>query len=185
MGHIAEMTTWHFSFALELQDVDVDDAFDDFHSAGCDDALFSRRDDQEFVTFSRQAGTLEEAILSAIADLESVVGVAVTNISDRSLVTAEEIALRCGRSEESLHALIEQHRTANPFPSALGWIDDEPQKWEWSVVAKWFRRELGEYLRDPNAAMFAAIEDTLHARRSCGRLHPDQRRKISALLATD
>ena len=185
MGHNAEMTTWHFSFALELQDVDVEDAFDDLHSAGCDDALFSRRDDQEYVTFSRQAGTLEEAILTAIADLESVVGIAVIGISDESLVTAEEIALRSGRSEESLRPLIEQHRSANPFPSPLGWIDDEPQKWEWSVVAKWFRRELGEYLRDPNATMFAAIEDTLHARRSCGRLHPDQRRKISALFATD
>ena len=185
MGHNAEMTTWHFSFALELQDVDVDDAFDDLHSAGCHDALFSRRDDQEYVTFSRQAGTLEEAILTAIADLESVVGIAVTNISDSSLVTAEEIALRSGRSDSSLRPLIEQHRVARPFPSPLGWSDDELQEWEWSAVANWFIGELGEHLQDPNAAMFAAIEDTLHARRSCGRLLPDQRRKISALLATD
>ena len=185
MGHNAEMTTWHFSFALELQDVDVDAAFDDLHSAGCDDALFSRRDDQEFVTFSRQAETLEEAVLGAIAELESVGGIIVTDVFDQSLVTVEEIARRSGRSEELLRELIEQHRVARPFPSPLGWSDDELQEWEWSAVVKWFIGELGEHLRDPNAVMFAAIEDTLHARRSCGRLHPDQRRKISALLATD
>ena len=176
------MKTWHFRFTLESTGVRVDDVFDELHDAGCDDALFSSRDQTEFVRFARQAATLEEAVLTAISDLESVVRVKVSAICDASLVTLNEISCRTGESVESLSALMTESQPGAVFPSPLTWEDEEPQEWEWSRVAEWFANELGEQPRDPNAAVFAAISDTLDARRSCLRLAPDQRRRISQLL---
>ena len=184
MGNRPEMSTWNFRLTLEPTSVSVDEVFDKLQDAGCDDALFSSRDQREFVTFARRAPTLEEAVLTAIADLESVEGIKVAEIYDESLVTFNEIAHRAGKSVESMAALLGQQRTGAAFPSPLTWDDDEPQEWQWSRVAEWFANELGEHPRDPHSAVFAAFAATLSARRSCGRLSPDQRRKISGLLSS-
>lgn len=178
------MNTWNFRFTLEPTLVNIDDIFDQLHDAGCDDALFSSRDQQEFVTFARNAPTLEEAVLSAIADLESVDGIRVSAISDESLVTATETSKRTGKSFEEISVLIAGQRVGAAFPPPLTWENEDPQEWEWRQVAEWFINELGEHPRDPDAAVFAAISDTLDARRSCNRLAPNQRRRISRLLST-
>ena len=176
------MNTWHFRLRLDPQGSDIDDAFDALYEAGCDDALFAHRDDAEYATFSRAALTLEEAVLSAIADVERVGDITVTAIWDESPVTLDEIAVRSGRSVEAVTGLIERTDCDVPFPRPLTWLDEDSQQWQWSRVSDWFADRLGEQLNDPNAAVFTALTDTLRARASCAKLERPQQQRITALL---
>ncbi len=176
------MNTWHFRLRLDPQETDIDDAFDALHEAGCDDALFAHRDGAEYATFSRAAPTLEEAVFSAIADVERVGDIAVTAIWDESPVSLDEIAARSGRSVASVLGLIERTNDDVPFPNPLTWPDEDSQQWQWLKVRDWFADRLGEQLNDPNAAVFTALSDTLRARASCGKLNHDQQQRIAALL---
>jgi hypothetical protein len=53
---------------------DVERHLDELYEAGCDDATFGSIDGTQYADFARQAGTLSEAIASAIGDVESVDG---------------------------------------------------------------------------------------------------------------
>ncbi len=55
--------------------VELDDAdHDALHEAGCDDAVLGRVDDTYYLDFDREATSKVEAVLSAIEDIESVLG---------------------------------------------------------------------------------------------------------------
>lgn len=58
-----------------------------------------------YAEFDREGDTLADAILSAIADAESVPGIRVLRIEPDDFVTAAEIAERLGRSRESVRLL--------------------------------------------------------------------------------
>ena len=178
------MNTWRFRFTLDPQAATIDEVYDLLHEAGCDDALFSSSDGQEFATFARQADTLDAAVMSAITDVERVAGVTVAEVSDQALVKIEDIARLSARSVQSIERLIAGEDCEVEFPRPLTWNDDEIQEWELSRVAEWFATELGEELTDPNAPFFAALSDSLKARRSCRRLAPAQRKSVVALLDT-
>ena len=59
----------------------MDDAiFDALFEAGCDDALVGTNPDGDFLDFGRAAPTLEEAVASARAAVESVPGLRVLRV---------------------------------------------------------------------------------------------------------
>ena len=49
--------------------------------AGCDDALVGSSEGAQFLDFDREAGSIEKAVLSAVADVESVEDLSVTRLS--------------------------------------------------------------------------------------------------------
>lgn len=53
---------------------------DALYESGCDDALAGSADGAQYLDFTRTAQTIEEAIRSAIADVESVAGVTVVGV---------------------------------------------------------------------------------------------------------
>ncbi len=61
-----------YDFALILDGIRkvTDEAADRLFEAGCDDATISTRFDRVYVTFSRTAPSMKEAILSAIRDVK-------------------------------------------------------------------------------------------------------------------
>ena len=54
-----------------LDDSLIDAAFE----AGCDDAAIGRVDGIQYIDFDRESASLEQAIVSAVADLERIDGV--------------------------------------------------------------------------------------------------------------
>lgn len=91
------MTTQAFTLIVEGPDLQSDELVDDVHEAGCHDALVSRADGIQFVDFDREAGTLQAAVQTAVAALESITGIAVTHVADTGFVSMAEIATRSGR----------------------------------------------------------------------------------------
>ena len=63
------MKTYAFSVILTVADV-TDADCDTLYEAGCDDGLIVTRDRVTHIGFSREASSLEEAIRSAIADVQ-------------------------------------------------------------------------------------------------------------------
>ena len=73
---------------------------DRLFEAGCDDATAGSIDGVQYVDFDREAGALDDAILSAIDDLEKLEGVEVIRIADAGLASLADIAARAGRTRE-------------------------------------------------------------------------------------
>jgi hypothetical protein len=98
----------------------TDARLDALYEAGCDDATFSTRGELTFGEFDRDAPSLLEAVLSAIAAVESFSDGAfgeVLHIDPDDLVWASEIAQRTGRSRQSIDMLVRGQR--GPVTSQL------------------------------------------------------------------
>ncbi|WP_419553378.1 hypothetical protein [Candidatus Poriferisodalis sp.] len=76
------MTTQTFTLIVEGTDLQSDELVDDLFEAGCDDALISRASGIQFADFDRDADSLHEAVLSAIAELKSIAGITEVRLAD-------------------------------------------------------------------------------------------------------
>ena len=64
------MTTFAFSLRIKGVDIERDDYELPFYEGGCDDALLSVVNGMVFLDFDRDASSYEEAVTSAIHDVE-------------------------------------------------------------------------------------------------------------------
>ena len=172
------MRTWDFSLILSGIDAGAEHGFDSLWSACADEPLIGTYDGVSEVLFSREAETVEDAVLSAIADVERIDGVRVVGLRDESFWTLGDIAERSGRSLAEIRRVV-----GDPaFPSHLSDPDEPDPLWRAQEVIDWFREHEGESVTHPAAAVFTALADTLHARTSCGQLDSEQQRRIVGLL---
>lgn len=81
------MKTYEFDVVLKGLAVVADDQADALYAAGCDDGTPASRDGVAWVHFDRVAPSLEEAIRSAIAQIQSA-GLVVARVE----ITAEAAA---------------------------------------------------------------------------------------------
>ena len=135
------MSTHHFTLIVdgELQDESV---VNGLFESGCDDALVGSRDGVQFLDFDRDAASLGEAVLSAVADAQRVNGVQVVRVA--GLATLREIAERTGRRQKDVLLLVSGARGPGGFPSPITDPEDKYPLWRCSDVEHWFGNELGE-----------------------------------------
>jgi len=106
--------------------------------AGCDDGTISMRSGRPFITFSRRAESMKDAILSAIEDVRKAnIGVEVLRVDYCNLVTQADIARRINRSRQLVHQYMTGERGPGGFPSPICGIVDEVLLWQWCEVAYW------------------------------------------------
>lgn len=133
-----------YEFSLILTGVeDFSDQFADaMFEAGCDDALFGSRHQTIYADFSREADSLKEAILSAIADIRGAgVGAGVLSVDEGNLVTKAEIGRRIGRTRQMVHQYAMGTRGPGGFPPPACEISDGNPVWDWREVADWLSRQ--------------------------------------------
>ena len=75
------MPAFTFTLIVEGPDPQAAETIDALFEAGCDDALVGRSDGVQYLDFDREANCLEEAVLSAVSDIESVEGLEVVRIA--------------------------------------------------------------------------------------------------------
>jgi hypothetical protein len=129
-------------FALVLTGVPdlTDEVEGAIYSSGCDDATLSLRSGAAILTFSRQAPTLKDAILSAIRDVRNAgIGADVLRVDTCDLVTQSDIARRTGRKRQQIHQYIAGLRGPGGFPAPACQITDGKPLWYWCEVAYWLR----------------------------------------------
>ena len=179
------MRTWDFTLVLSGIDADEDAGFDALWAACADEPLIGTYDGVSEALFSRQAASVEDAVLSAIADVERIGGVQAVGLRDESFWTIADIAERSGRMPAEIHRLIGPdsiEESAPSFPGQISGASDPDPLWRAQDVIDWFRDQLGETLSNPAAEVLTALNDTLQARTSCGKLNQAQQQRIVALL---
>lgn len=82
------MTAHTFTLIVDGPDLQAGELVDEVFEAGCDDALIGRADGVQFADFDREAYTLEDAVLSAVAELESIAGVTAVRVAGDQLRAA-------------------------------------------------------------------------------------------------
>lgn len=138
------METYTFTLILDANPEQVDTSFEDaLFEAGCDDALLGTSEGVVHLDFDREAGSLVEAISSAINQVEGTNN-RVVRIEPNDLLTLSEIAQRSGRSAESIRLLAEGKRGAGNFPRPVRGTRKGPKLWEWVEVAKWLVNHITE-----------------------------------------
>jgi len=162
------MKTYTFTLVLSGFTELKEDLEDRLFESGCDDALLSFRDGIPYLDFDREAKSLQEAILSAINNVEGTgISARVIRVEPDELVTASEIADRTGRSRESIRLLAAGKRGKGSFPPPLRGMKSRTRLWRWAEVAIWFAEGEGD-LTDPpvdEAHTIAAINGALELRR--------------------
>ena len=86
------MALYHFTLTLSGVTADTDGLEDALFAAGCSDALVCFYGTAVYLEFDRESGSLAQAVLSAIADIESSpLGARVASV-DSTLVGLSDIA---------------------------------------------------------------------------------------------
>lgn len=175
------MTTHGFTLIVEGVDINEPDVFDALYEAGCDDALIGTTSGIPVMDFSREAASLDEAILSAIMDAESVAGLQVVRIADLDLVSMSEIAERIGRSRECVRLWVTGARGPGGFPSPVNDPDSRYRFWRWSDVSDWLSRVLNGMPRSSEDHVRGAINAMLELRHNLRQLDPKDRPDLRTL----
>lgn len=170
------MTTYQFTLIVEGPDLQTDDRIDDLYEAGCDDALVGRTDGVQYLDFDRDADTLEDAILSAVADVEQIDDdIEVVRLADAGLVSMTDIATRTGRTRESVRLLIAGERGPGGFPPPVTDPRSRYRLWRWAEVHRWLTTHYGDHPAESDDHVAAAINAGLELRHH-GRYVTPQRR---------
>ena len=111
---------------------------DALFEAGCDDATPSLRFGRVYLTFTREAPSLREAILSAIRDVKRAnIGASVLYIDDCNLVSQADIARRIGRTRQMIGQYISAARGPGNFPAPVCDLTVGHPLWQWCEVSYW------------------------------------------------
>ncbi len=131
--------TKKYTFELILSGISepgakVEDAL---YESGCDDAILCFRNRIAFLEFTREAASVEDAILSAIKDVEGAgIGVKVVHVAPGDIVTASEIARRVKLTKEYIRLLNQGKRGPGDFPLPNSVIVNA-SLWSWAEIAEW------------------------------------------------
>ena len=162
------MSTFHFTLIVDGPDLQDRHVIDRLFEAGCDDATVGVSDGVQFVDFDREAEALDDALLSAVHDLEKLEGVEVVRIADAGLASLADIAARVGRTRESVRLLVSGARGPGNFPKPVTDPRSRYRLWRWPEVAGWFKEHRGEFpsvADETLAAMYNAALEVRHGRR--------------------
>jgi hypothetical protein len=167
-----------YKFRLVVTDRIDDDGADRLFEAGVNDGYPESGPKGHSIGFDRESDTLEQAVLSALGEVEST-GFEVLRVEPDELVSAADIAEKTGRSRQSISSLISGARGPGDWPRPVAGNVRSPL-WRWNDIAAWFEGYDGSQQVNREAAAFlAAVNEVLAARRA---LRPVDRRIRSLLL---
>lgn len=134
--------------------------------------------DKRKIIVHREASSLAEAVVSAIADLEAA-SLQPVRVCDNDWLTLADIAARIGRSREIVRLWSIGRQGAGGFPPPLN-PGCDTRFYSWTEVSHWLRRRMGYELPGPGPDLVMA-NLLLQARRLASRVLDPQ--TLSAIIA--
>jgi DNA-binding transcriptional regulator YiaG len=127
-----------FQFILVLKNVNehTHHLEDNLFEAGCDDALINYRNGAVYLEFDREADSLEEAVISAIKNVQLVANAEVKSIAPENFVTESEIAKRLNLSRQTVSLWTKGERRKS-FPHPIMRLTEKSPLWSWCDVVSW------------------------------------------------
>ena len=175
------MPIHHFTLIVDGPDVQEDALIEALFEAGYDDALVGRSEGIQYVEFDREATDLDDAILSAVANVEKVPGV--KGRSYRRCRPGYHGRHRCtyGAYPRGGGAPGQWRARTGGFPSPVTDPRSRYRLWRWSEVQAWIGAYLGEQVESRDDDVLTAVNASLELRRLGDRLPPDRRTTLREL----
>ena len=148
---------------------------DALFEAGCDDGMLFSKNQVVYIEFDRDADSLEEAVVSAINNVESA-GFQVARVEPSDLVTSAEISRRANRSRQSVAQIIKGKRGKGGFPIPVAGVTSKTSVWSWAEVSNWLLKEekIDDLFLIKKAEVIRDVNETLELRR-----HPYLAKKMN------
>lgn len=135
------MPLYHFTLTLSGVTADTEGLEDALFEAGCSDALVCFYGTAVYLDVDRESDSLAQAVLSAIADIESSpLGAKVASV-DSTLVGLSDIAALTGLSRQAVALLKEGARGSRQFPGPVQRVKGSSPLWSWYSVVNWLVAE--------------------------------------------
>lgn len=131
------METFEFSIIASGLDPEAEDFETRFFEAGCDDATISLQKGHIILDFAREASSFDDAIRSAIADVERA-GAIVDHVEPDTLVNLSDIAARVGVTRAAVSNYARGDR-GEAFPAPVRRVTTDAALYDWVEVAAWFQ----------------------------------------------
>lgn len=141
------MPAYSFTLRLETDRLD-EEQVERAYEGGLHDFTFVERAGHAYVGVDREAEGFADAVVSAIDDVESVLGIRVAEVEPEEYVTVSEIAARVVRTRQNIGQLASGERGRGDFPAPVQ-TTGERRLWRWSDVADWFARYEGAHEDGP------------------------------------
>ena len=129
------METFEFTLIASGLDPEAEDFEQRFFEAGCGDATVSFQKGHILVDFAREAPTLQEAVLSAVENVQST-GAVVRRLEPDPLVSLSDMAARSKMSRAAMTHYFKGLR-GRDFPAPKARITTESPLWDWADVSLW------------------------------------------------
>ena len=148
------MNKYDFTIIASGLDPEADDFETRFFEAGCDDASISFQKGHILIDVAREASSLVEAIVTAVANVRAA-GATVERVEPDPLVSLRDIATRSELSPAAISNYAKGLRLEGEgFPPAKLRVTTPSPLWDWADVAEWLFRQ-GRI--DRETAMEAAV----------------------------
>ncbi|WP_417583241.1 hypothetical protein [Nitrincola sp.] len=132
------MKRYMFSLVLSNVSIDTPGLEDRLFEAGCDDALLCFYGKTVYLEFDRNSSSLEDAILSAIKNIESAgLGAKVVSVDAGDYVGLSDIAALSDSSRQAIALLKDGKRGPGQFPNPVLRLTSQQPLWRWGEVAQW------------------------------------------------
>lgn len=131
------MALYNFTLTLSGVTYETEGLEDALYESGCDDALICAYGNSVYVEFDREADSLDEAISSAVENIESAGIGAIVESIDSALVGLSDIAEITEMSRQAIAMLKDGTRGSGDFPCPLQRIKGQSPLWDWANVAQW------------------------------------------------
>lgn len=163
------MKSVQFTLVLETSDARQHSLEKAVRETGCNDAMLSIQKGIASVTLDRVTDSPENAILSAIGELERArVPIFVTRIEPSDLVSVSEIANRLHQNIESVQQWIDDVQHEGDFPMPVSGLTAGSSLWSWIEVVEWLMRKENGFEIDPfvlaTAKVIKLLNDALRFR---------------------
>lgn len=153
--------TFQFSLVLSGVDENTPNFEDALYEAGCHDALLNSVGGTVYLDFDRSASNFEEAVLSAIQQIEGAgIHAMVIGVEPAYLVNLSEIARRAALTRQYVSLLVKGERGDNTFPKPIMRLEDKSPLWRWKEVAQWLYDH--KHLKDETAVNEARFIDNFN-----------------------
>lgn len=172
-----------YTFRLVVADPIDDEGANRLFATGVDDGVPESGPLGHSIGFDREAASLQEAVLSAIDEVESA-AFEVLRVEPDELVSAADVAEQTGRSRQSISSLISGARGPGDWPRPVaGNVRSTLRRW--SDVREWFEEFDGSLHVDREEATFlAAVNEVLAARRALEPLDKGAKEQLLRRLAS-
>lgn len=162
-----ELSDYQFTLVLKGVDPQTPLLEDSLFEAGCDDALINFKNNTVYLEFDRVADTLEDAVITAIQDVESSsVCAEVAYVTPEDLVTESDIAKRLNKKRQAVSLWVKgERRIHHPFPNPIMKLEDRSPCWRWREIITWlYENELTQKEEVDNAYFLAHLNAALEER---------------------